>query len=219
MHIFTYCVLGAAERPNATYVNEPSSLSLFGILDKVYTFVHLLHQTLFRSNNNNNNEPSSLTHFCLVFWIRSTLTIHLLHHALSLSLAHVCYLPAYASRETFLISISFLFSFETFLSDCVRERRVNCNGEDLKFAVVLPCVAYRRLRMWTCWHDTPLDARERNFRSVDLLQFPFELAHNCIFLVLSISSGALTCYNFHSNSHIVAFFLVFTIYIYVRTRT
>ena len=28
------------------------------------------------------------------------------------------------------------------------------------------------------------------------------------FLVLSISSGALTCYNFHSNSHIIAFFLV-----------
>ena len=53
---------------------------------------------------------------------------------------------------------------------------------------------------------------------VDLLQFPFELAHNCIFFLcwpyihVYISSGALTCYNFHSNSHIVAFFLVFTIY-------
>ena len=38
-HIYI-CVLGAAERPNTTYVNKPSSLSLFGILDKVYTFVH-----------------------------------------------------------------------------------------------------------------------------------------------------------------------------------
>ena len=47
MHLFTYCVLGAAERPSTTYVNELSSLSLFGILDEVYTFVHLLHQTLF----------------------------------------------------------------------------------------------------------------------------------------------------------------------------
>ena len=84
MHIFTYCVLGAAERPNATYVKELSSLSLFGILDKVYTFVHLLHQTLFTLS-------LSLSQYMVIYS--------------ALSLSHVSYLPAYASRVYICVKI------------------------------------------------------------------------------------------------------------------
>ena len=86
MHIFTYCVLGAAERPNTTYINELSSLSLFGILDKVYTFVHLLHQKLFTLS-------LSLSQYMVIY------------SALSLSLAHVSYLPACASRVYICVKI------------------------------------------------------------------------------------------------------------------
>ena len=108
-----------------------------------------------------------------------------------------------------------------FLSNCVRERRMNCNGEDLNLLWCFHVLTCRCRRTWTCWRDTPLDARERKFRSVDLLQFPFELAHSCIFFLcwpyihVYISSGVLTCYSFHSNSHIVVYFFLCWPYIHV----